>query len=260
MTLLKGETLFESIFSRRKPIIIAMLHVFDGCLREQTEKALEDLDKLNPFVDGAIVENYGWGYFNSNLATDEVKKILLEITKKVVENTRVPVGVNILPNDYEKAFYVASLAGGKFIQLDHVTGEFVGHQSVDPDHFLKMRSFYSGIAVLGGIHPKYYTLKNPLTPIGESALTAKPLTDAVVVTGSRTGGETSLKDIRQVKETVGAHPVLVGSGLNVINAQTQLTLADGAIVGTALKKNGFLGESVDDEQVRKLIAKVEGLR
>jgi len=257
---MRKSPLFEDIFPRKKPII-AMLHVFEGSQREQLERALQDLDRLNPFLDGVIVENYGWGGLDSNLATEEVKKRLAELTKEVVKNSKVPVGVNVLPNDYEKAFYVASSAGARFIQMDHVTGDFLCCQSVDSKEFLRIKDFYSDIAVFGGIHPKYYVLKDPLTPIKESALAAEPLTEAVVVTGKYTGGEASLRDIQLVKEAVGGHKVLVGSGLNVINVKAQLALADGAIVGTAFKKQGVLpGEPIDENMLKRFMAFVEEIR
>lgn len=118
----------------------------------------------------------------------------------MVRYTSLPVGVNLLPNDYEGAFYIASGCGTKFIQLDRITGEFIGCNSVKSEEFLKTRELFSKIAVLGGIHPKYYTLENPLIPISDSAKKAKALCDALVVTGKYTGGEASLNDIRRVKK------------------------------------------------------------
>lgn len=252
--------MLKDIFSRKKPII-AMLHVFAGSEKEQTERALEDLDKLNPFVDGVIVENYGWGYRNSNLAERETRKRIGEITSRVIENTHLPVGVNLLPNDYEGAICIASSTKAKFIQLDHVTGEFIGCEPVDAEKFLKFRKLFSEVAVLGGIHPKYYTLANALTPIWESAQKAKLLADVIVVTGKYTGGETSLKDVQLAKTAVEKHPVFIGSGLNAMNVKTQLSLADGAIVGTAFKKKGVVpGEPIDEDMVKRFIARVEEVR
>ncbi|MDD2696666.1 MAG: BtpA/SgcQ family protein [Candidatus Pacebacteria bacterium] len=253
--------MFNDIFRVVKPII-AMLHVFEGGKTTQLKQVMEDLDKLSPFVDGLIVENYGWGYQQgSNLATKETRKRIAEITEAVVKATSLPVGVNLLPNDYKGALCVAGSCGAKFIQLDHVTGNFIGCDSVNPEEFLKFRKLFPGIAVLGGIHPKYYTLENPLMPISDSAKKAKPLCDAIVVTGKYTGGEASLNDIRRTKDTVLTHPVLVGSGLNVINVEMQLSFADGAIVGTALKRNGVVpGEPIDENMVKQLIARVEKMR
>ena len=253
-------SLFQQLFSKKKPII-AMLHLFEGELQAQIGQALEDLTRLQPFVDGAIVENYDCGYFDENLATEEMAETLAAITKAVISNATIPIGLNVLPNDYEKAFQICGETGAKFVQLDHVTGEFVGCRCVYSRHLLAVRSRYPDIVLLGGIHPKYYELVNPDTSIAESAITAKSLTDVIVATGEYTGGETKLNDIRSVKEAIGNHPLIIGSGLSVRNAVVQLSIADGAIVGTAFKRGGVQpGESIDVELVKQLMDEVVKLR
>lgn len=253
-------SLIRQVFTYRKPII-AMIHIFRDSKKRQIFQALEDLERLQFYVDGVIVENYDCGYLDGNLATEEMAEILTEIAITVVKNSRIPVGVNVLPNDYEKAFQIAHIAGGKFIQLDHVTGEFTGCKSVDPQHFLSVRSLYPNIAVLGGIHPKYYKLVDSTIPIANSASKARELVDVLVITGKYTGGETYTEDIYRVKGVVGDFPVFVGSGINAENVRTQLSVADGAIVGTATKKGGVRpGEKIDTKLVKKLMDEVAKLR
>lgn len=238
-----------------------MLHIFEGKKHDQMTQALEDLEKLQPYVDAVIVENYGCGYFDSNNATKETGTRLLEIIWAVMEKATIPVGINVLPNDYEKAFCIASRSGAKFVQLDHVTGDFVGARSVNPKKLLSVRRRYPKIALLGGIHPKYYKLLNPCTSIGESAINAKTLADAVVVTGEYTGGAARIEDLQIVKRMIEGHPLVIGSGLTAENAKMQLSIADGAIVGTAFKRKGVCaGEPVDMELVKQLMHEVNKLR
>lgn len=269
----KGEVkmernLFSEIFKNSKPII-GMIHLFfheryklnDSILEGMIAHALEDLEKLQPHVDGVIVENYGWGYQDSNCATEAAVVAMISVTQKVVAAAKIPVGVNILPNDYDKAFIVCRQTGAVFIQMDHVTGKFHGCESVDPERFMKIRSKYQNVAVLGGIHPKYYHLLDPTTSIIKSARTAIMLTDAIVVTGEHTGGETNIRDILAVKRVIGGHPVIVGSGLDANNAAMQISVADGAIVGSAFKKRGvIIGEPIDEEMVKELMIEVEKVR
>lgn len=252
-------TSFRKTFSVKKPII-GMLHVFEGSRAYQLAATLEDLEKMKG-IDGAIVENYGWGYAGPNLATRETQEALAEITKAVVNKAEIPIGVNVLPNDYEKAFQIAEAAGARFIQLDHVVGEFVGCSPVDPKHFSEIRSLYPQIAVLGGIHPKYYELENPLTLIEDSARRAMMIADAVVVTGEHTGGAAEMDDIRKVKAVIGDHPLVIGSGVSSMNAGIQLKVADGAIVGTAFKRLGVRrGQPVNSDLVRSFMEEVEKVR
>lgn len=253
------DSLFWQLFKKDKPII-AMLHIFFGSIDDQINRALKDLKALKPYVDGVIVENYVWGYLDSNFAREETEGTLTEITNRVVKESIIPVGVNVLPNDYAKAFEICYNAGAKFIQLDHITGDFVSCESVDPIRFMEARYSYPEIMVLGGIHPKCYELKNPDVSISKSAAAAELLCDAVVVTGECTGGEAALSDLQEVKSTLPGHPVIVGSGLNAGNAKEQLAIADGAIVGTFLKKNHELTRPVDVNLVKELMGVVQKLR
>ncbi len=251
---------FKQLFPNKKPII-AMLHVFQSTIDKQGEQALEDLFRLQPYVDGVIVENYGFGYLDNNLATDDIFDRLEILVSDVVKYATIPVGINVLPNDYMKAFQLCEKTGARFIQLDHVTGDFVGCQSVDPQDIISLRLKYPDVVLLGGVHPKYYTLVNPDTSIAASAALAKLLTDAVVVTGEFTGGETNVRDLCSAKMRIGSHPLIIGSGLTAENAIAQLSIADGAIVGTAFKKNSVIpGEPIDVEMVKRLMDEVQKLR
>lgn len=253
-------SLFWQLFPKKKPII-AMLHVFEGELQKQIEQVLEDLSRLQPFVDGAIVENYDCGYLDANLATAEMAEALTAITQAVMAEATIPIGLNVLPNDFEWAFRICQETGAKFVQLDHVTGKFVGCRSVDPRRLLTIRSRCPDVALLGGIHPKYYELVDPACSLAECAKRAMALAGAVVVTGQVTGDPAALDDLRVVREALGEHSLIVGSGLAPANARAQLAIADGAIVGTAFKRGGVQpGESIDVELVGQLMDEVVKLR
>ena len=239
-----------------------MLHVFEGELQQQMDQALEDAERLQQGgVDGLLVENYDCGYFDANWATDEMAERLAEITIAVRSHSKISAGVNILPNDYKKALSVALSTGGKFIQMDHVIGDFVGCESVKASEYLWARKFYSNIMVFGGIHPKYYELVEPTCSLAECAKKAMVLVDAVVVTGQFTGYAATLEDLRIVREALGTYPLIIGSGLNTDNAVSQLAIADGAIVGTAFKRDGVHpGEPIDVMMVKQLMDEVARLR
>lgn len=254
-------SLFWQLFHKKKPII-AMVHVFDGERQQQIDQAFEDTERLQRGgVDGLLVENYDCGYFDANCATDEMAERLAEIAIEVKRHSKIPVGFNVLPNDYWKSLSVALSTGATFIQMDHVTGNFDGCEPVDPDEYLTTRKYYRDIAVFGGIHPKYYELVDPTYSLAECAKKAMALADAVVVTGQVTGDPATLDDLRVVREAIGEHPLVIGSGLNVHNAVSQLSIADGAIVGTAFKRSGVRpSEPVDVELVKQLMDEVVKLR
>lgn len=252
--------MFEHVFTQKKPII-GMLHIFEGEIDPQIERILRDLKILESHVNGVIIENYDCGYLSTNIATDEMVEILFGITEAIVRVARVPVGINVLPNDYENAFRIADEAGARFVQMDHVTGKFKGCTPVNPRSLLQIRLHYPEVVLLGGIHPKYYELIDPGIPIGESAMIARKLCDAIVVTGKATGEAVSFQDLVAAKLAVGNHPVLIGSGFNAKNARGQIFTADGAIVGTAFKPRGVQpDEPVVEGLVIEVVEEVEKVR
>ncbi len=253
-------SLFKKLFTNKKPII-GMLHIFGDTMHKQIQHVLHDLELLQLHVDGVLIENYGWGYQNQNRAEEYAKNQITEITYRVMEKSLIPVGINLLPNDYEKAFDICSKTGARFIQLDHITGRFKHCASVSPSHFISVRKKYPRVVVLGGIHPKYYRLTNPETPIEQSALRAKRLAHAIVVTGEKTGGAATIEDLARVKCTIGNKPLIIGSGLTPQNAIAQLSIADGAIVGSAFKTHGVsYGSPINPTLVKNLMAQVARLR
>ena len=253
---------FRTIFLPPKPII-GMIHVFSETQKEQIRQALEDLERLQQwFVDGVIIENYDWGYADTNCATRKTLGIMLQITREVMRMAEIPVGVNLLPNDFEGAFIICRETGAQFLQLDFIVDKLINNEGteVEPvnlEEYRWYRKNYPRVTVLGGVHPKYYTLRDSSVTIGESAKRARELCDAVVVTGEETGGETRIKDLQLVREAISDFPLLVGSGLSVNNCGEQLAIADAAIVGSAFKRRGVIhGEPIDESLAKALYEKV----
>lgn len=87
---------------------------------------------------------------------------------------------------------------------------------------------------------------------------AKP--DALCISGMTAGVETSAEEMRVVKESVPGMPVWANTGVDLDNVGTQLAIADGAIVGTALKEEGYIWNRVDPTRVTAFMAKVRGMR
>ena len=90
-------------------------------------------------------------------------------------------------------------------------------------------------------------------PIAQSAVEAADCgADGVIITGSRVEEETPIEMIRRVKEKVHI-PVLAGSGVNTKNIRTQMSIADGAIIGSGLKEGGQISQPVSYPLARKLM-------
>lgn len=190
---------------------------------------------------------------------------LTVVTRVVAGAVALPVGVNVLPNDYRAAFALVASAGARFVEVD-VLADAVrtdySHSEVPPFEVRvdgddveawRARLGATEVPLLAQVHPKHYQLLEPALPIEGSARLAYKLgADAVVVTGSATGSAPDPSEVARLKQAAGDRPVLIGSGLSPVNAAALLTVADGAIVGTALKTPDF--SRVDPERARALVA------
>ena len=77
----------------------------------------------------------------------------------------------------------------------------------------------------------------------------------LIVTGSRTGGVTDLRQVESVRSAVPDRPIWVGSGVTPDNIDAVRSLADGAIIGTWLHADGVLTAPLAVERVRRMVAR-----
>jgi membrane complex biogenesis BtpA family protein len=80
------------------------------------------------------------------------------------------------------------------------------------------------------------------------------LADAVIVSGPGTGAETDAQDLRAVAALRLGVPIFVGSGLTPENCGALLAIADGAIVGSTLKRGGNATAALDPDRLRSFMA------
>jgi len=84
------------------------------------------------------------------------------------------------------------------------------------------------------------------------------LADVLVVSGEATGQAPSAERVARVAAAVPEAPLLVGSGLDETNAHALLRVARGALVGTALKRDGRVDQPVDGARVARLRRVLDG--
>ena len=96
----------------------------------------------------------------------------------------------------------------------------------------------------------------PLAPIPLAIetrdLSERSLADAIIVSGTGTGAETDISDLKTVKENTHL-PVIIGSGTTPSNLRALNTYADGYIVGSYFKHQGKADNDVDPARVRDFL-------
>jgi len=95
-------------------------------------------------------------------------------------------------------------------------------------------------------------------------LVERGLADGVIVSGAGTGAAVdtdTLERIAAARSDRGlSTPLFVGSGLTADSVDQLLAVADGAIVGTALKDGGQTTKPIDVDRVEALMTAVEAVR
>jgi hypothetical protein len=169
----------------------------------------------------------------------------------------VPVGVEVLLNDWRASLAVAAATGARFIRLDFFVDRVrskLGVIEPEPAAVIAYRRAIRAESVLifADLQVKYSSPTDGPKPIEQSAREAAAAgADAVIVTGSETGIGPSVADLRGARD--GGVPVLIGSGLSLANAAQLAPNADGYIVGTSLRSGRTATDHVVSAQVAALV-------
>ncbi len=259
-------------FDTDRPVL-GMVHLdplpgaprFDGDRETVREAALRDARRLEAGgVDGVVVENFGDAPFYPDDVPKHVVASMTAHVDAVCRAVDVPVGVNVLRNDADAAVSVAAATGAAFVRVNVHTGARATDQGVvtgRAHETLRLRErLDADVAVFADVAVKHSA---PLGGAGEEDPAAdaaealdRGLADAVVVSGPSTGEAVDRSDLEAVARVCGQRdaPVFVGSGVTPGTAADLLSVADGAVVGTALKEGGETTAPVSEDRVRDLLA------
>jgi hypothetical protein len=170
----------------------------------------------------------------------------------------LPLGINVLRNDPGAGLGIAAATGAAFLRINVHVGAMVTDQGLiqgDAARTVRLREqLCPGLPLLCDVHVKH------AEPLGGGSIEAaardtywRGKATALVISGSGTGQAVDTCELSAVREAVPEAPILIGSGLDHNNAATLVGLVDGAIVGTAFKRDGRVSEPVDVQRVRELV-------
>ncbi|HEY7819131.1 MAG TPA: BtpA/SgcQ family protein [Vicinamibacteria bacterium] len=222
------------------------------------EKALRDLEALEAGpLHGALVENEEDRPHRVEASRETIAAMTLVTRELVAAARKTIIGVEILLNDPEASLAAAAMTGAAFIRTDYFVDpmerpEHGGAMRIDPEGLLRYRRSLGAdsILILADLQVKYARMLVERSLAESARLAREAGADAVVVTGTRTGEPPSIAEIAEARRGAGGIPVLVGSGLSSSNAAALLAEADGALVGTSLKR----GEGIDPTKVKELLS------
>lgn len=177
---------------------------------------------------------------------------------------RIPFGVHVIWNP--KATLDLAAAVGADYAWEVFTGVYASdfglwNTNVGETARHRRRISAAGIRLLFEVVPEaavYLGARSIIDQVRSTIFNASP--DALCVAGLKPGEPASLDVVRQIKEMNSKVPVIVSTGVKEQNVAEQLAAADGAIVGSALKKDGNLWNHVDADRVRSFMQVVNETR
>lgn len=252
-------------------LLLGMVHLaplpgsprWRGSMEAVLDAARSDAEALlDGGLDGVIVENFGDVPFLPGSAPPETvagMTLAVAAVRDVIGRAAV-LGVNLLRNDARGALGVAAATGADLIRVNVHTGAMWTDQGLIQGRAwetLRERARLDArVAVAADILVKHGDPPAPVDAGPKAAETVeRGLADAVIVTGSATGRSVDPAELECVSKAVRPLvPVLVGSGVSVATLPSLARHADGAIVGTWLKRDGKVNAPVDCHRVRELAA------
>ncbi|MEV0670126.1 BtpA/SgcQ family protein [Mycobacterium sp. NPDC050441] len=263
----------DEVFAVRKPVI-AMLHLsalpgdpgFDsaagiGAVVDRARGELAELQEGG--VDGVMISNeFSLPYLTK---TEPITAITMaRIIGELLPDFTVPYGVNVLW-DGRASIDLAVATGAQWVR-EIFTGVYASdfglwNTNVGEVARHRHRIGGSGVKLLFNIVPEsaVYLADRDLASVAATTVFATN-PDGICVSGLTAGAPTDSQALQVVKNNAGAVPVFVNTGVRAHNAAEQLSVADGAIVGTYFKEGGVFENRAVASRVSELMNVVKEFR
>lgn len=264
---------FQAVFGEAKPVI-AMVHLgaLPGTPLHDAARGLEGLVE-DAARDLAALQAAGFDavmFGNENdrpyeFAVDPASTATMAFAiGRLRERITVPFGVNVLW-DPMSTMALAAATGAAFVR-EIFTGAYasdMGPWNPDAGRALRYRDRLGrrDLAVLFNVSAEFaWSLdRRSLADRARSAVFSS-IPDAVLVSGQITGEAAELSELQAVKRALPKTPVLANTGVKHATVAEVLGVADGCIVGSALKADGDTWKPVDPERARDFMARVRAAR
>jgi hypothetical protein len=189
---------------------------------------------------------------------------MARIIGELLPDISIPYGVNVLW-DGRASIDLAVATGAQFVR-EIFTGVYAsdfGLWNTNIGEVARHRARVGGsrVKLFFNIVPESakYLVNRDLKSITETTVFAT-LPDAICVSGLTAGAPTDTQSLATVKAAAGAVPVFVNTGVRAHNVGEQLSVADGAIVGTYFKKDGVFENRADKTRVEELMGAARDFR
>ncbi len=268
-----NHSLLETLFGRSKPVI-AMMHLLPlpgrslydskGGMAAIVDALRRDLDILQDGgVDGLLFCNEGDRPYSFHIDRAPIAA-MAAVIGELRPHISLPYGVDLLW-DPKAALAVAQAVRASFVR-EVFTGVYdsdMGLWQTDAAATLDYRRYIGAenVRLFFNIEPEFARPISP-RPFGALAhsVVVSSLADVILISGAMAGAEANLDHIREAKVAIPGTPVLANTGVKIETVRKTLAVADGVIVGTGLKQDGYTWNPVDAKRVHRFMDEVRAAR
>ena len=257
----------SAVLDIKPPFLVGVIHLpaLPGAPRHQwplpriVDQAVTEGRCLHEAgFDAAIIENFGDVPFSPDRLESASVAAMAIVTDQVHRAVPISLGINALRNDALAALGIAAAAGADFIRVNVHTGVAATDQGViegQADETLRYRQrLGEPIAIFADVHVKHAVpISQPDLALAAEETAYRGLADVLIITGVTTGRAADLDQVRVVKGAVPDRPVLIGSGVAADTVAAALQVADGVIVGTALRPGGRYDQTIDAQLAQAFV-------
>jgi membrane complex biogenesis BtpA family protein len=263
----------KSIFKKDNPII-GMVHVqaLPGTPKNKLDipkiidKAIEEARIFQKAgIDSIMIENmHDIPYLKGGVG-HEISSVMTLVAYLIKQETKLPMGIQILAGANKEALATAKASGIDFIRAEgfvfaHTADEgIIEAQAGDILRYRKQIDADS-VAIFTDIKKKHssHALTSDVDLIDTAKAARFFLSDGVIVTGSHTGASASIEELENLKESID-FPVIVGSGITQENVTSYLPICDAMIIGSYFKEDGYWENKLSYERIVNFMETVNQL-
>lgn len=263
----------KEVFGVIKPVIaMAHLPALPGTPRYDRSKGIDGILEhvsndiytlIDGGVDGILFCNEDDRPYSFHAGFESIAVMTRVVCELRPEN--LPFGVDFLW-DAKAAIAIAKASNATFIR-EVITGVYesdMGLWEPDAAEIYRYRNHIDGdnIFVFANITPEFASPLGTRTVFERArSVVVSTLPDAVLISGPMAGSEPEISFLKQARDAVGEEVSLfLNTGANFENIQRFLTIADGVIVGSGLKIDGYTWNQVDPRRVERFMELVMDIR
>jgi uncharacterized protein len=262
----------KELFGKKKPVI-AMAHIpaLPGTPRYDADKGMpylvehvqKDVEALiQGEVDSIMFCNEDDRPYVLQAGIEQIAAMARVVAETKPNN--IPFGTDFLW-DPMAAMAIANATGASFVR-EIFTGVYESDMGIWAPDAGKVMRFRRQIDA-ENVRVFYNVVPESASALGTRTMAERAhsvvvscLPDVILVSGPMAGVEPDFSYIEKIKDAVGDVPVFLNTGAKIENITRYLSVADGVIVGSGLKVDGYTWNPVELDQVKRFMEQVNKVR